>query len=47
MRKKVAVIVMLFAMISVFILRSGYPVKFIAENDGVIEWQVYGGGKLI
>ncbi len=41
MRKKL-VIVMLFAMISVFILNSGQTIKYIAENDGVIEWQSYG-----
>lgn len=47
MRNRLAVIVMLFAMISVFILNSGRPIGHIAEDDGIIEWQSYGEGKLI
>lgn len=42
MRKRLAVIVMLFTMVfSVFILNCGQPMKYIAERDEVIEWHSY------
>ena len=46
MRKKLA-IVMLFAIISMFILNSGQTIKYIAENDGIIEWKSYGEEGLV
>lgn len=33
-------------MILAFILNSGQTVKYMAENDGEIEWQSHEGGKL-
>lgn len=41
MRKGVGLILILFAMASIFVFNSVQPVKYIAENDGVIEWQSY------
>lgn len=41
MRKRVALIIMLFTMVSAFILNFGQAVKYIAEKDEIIEWQCY------
>lgn len=47
MRKRLAVIIMLLTMVSVFILNFGQPMKYIVENDGIIEWHSYGEEKLV
>lgn len=47
MRMRVALIVVLFTMVSVLILNFGQPIRYIAEKDEVIEWQCYGEGKLV
>ena len=47
MRKRVALIVVLCAMVSMIILNFSQSVKYVAEDDEVIEWQCYGEGKLV
>lgn len=42
MGKRVSLIIILFTMISIFMLNFGQPIKHMAENDGIIEWQSYG-----
>lgn len=38
MRKKLYLILILFAMVLGLILNYGQPIKYISDNDGVIEW---------
>lgn len=47
MRKRLAILVILFTMVSVFILNYGQPVNHISENDGVIEWHSYSREELV
>ena len=46
MRKRMGLIVLLFVMISIFIFNCGQSIKYIAEDDEVIEWQCYGEKEL-
>lgn len=45
MKKRLGTIILLFSMISVFLLNTGQPFKAIVgyspERDGEIEWQSY------
>ena len=43
MRKGVELILIIFAMTSILAFNFGQPPEYIAENDGIIEWQSYGG----
>ena len=41
MKNRVIEILILFVMISMFVLNCGQSVKYIAEDDEIIDWQSY------
>lgn len=45
MKKRLAVTIILFTIVAMFALFHGQPVRYIAENDGEIEWHAYTGEK--
>lgn len=47
MRNRIIGILILFAMISMFVLNCGQSVKYIAERDEEFEWQSYSLEELI
>lgn len=47
MRNRLVAIIILFTTISVFILNYVQPMKYIVENDEVIEWHSYSNEKLL
>lgn len=47
MRKKLVLAIILFTIVSVFILNYEQPMKYIAKGDGVIEWHTYSNEELV
>lgn len=47
MGKRLVLFVILFTIVSVFILSYGQPVIHISENDGVIEWHSFSREDLV
>lgn len=41
MRKRIGLAVLILSILSVIVLNFGQPLKYMAEDDEVIEWQSY------